>query len=105
MTNLMQLSITLNTQDISVALVLRCRGNMVFWKILPAIKNLKEKVNMLFESRFMMFKQNLSQEGSLLHLLAPQAANLSSMGSMTSLGTWYPIYVINTPYSFTFPSV
>jgi hypothetical protein len=39
------------------------------------------------------FIQNLSQqEGSPpLHLLAPQAANLSSMGSTTSLGTWYPM--------------
>jgi hypothetical protein len=29
-TNLMQLSVTLNTQDASAVLVLRCRGNMVF---------------------------------------------------------------------------
>jgi hypothetical protein len=48
---------------------------------------------MLFENRFMTFIQNLSQQqGSPpLHLLAPQAANLSSMGSMTGLGTWYPV--------------
>jgi hypothetical protein len=48
---------------------------------------------MLFENRFMAFIQNLSQEhGSPpLHLLAPQAANLSSMGSMTGLGKWYPM--------------
>jgi hypothetical protein len=41
----------------------------------------------------MTFIQNLSQQqGSPpLHLLAPQAANLSSMGSTTSLGTWYPV--------------
>jgi hypothetical protein len=41
----------------------------------------------------MAFIQNLKQqEGSpLLHLLAPQAANLSSMGSTTGLGTWYPV--------------
>jgi hypothetical protein len=55
-------------------------------------KTLEEKVNMLFENRFMTFIQNLSQEGSpMLHLLAPQAANLSSMGSMTGLDTWYPM--------------
>jgi hypothetical protein len=29
-TNLMQLSVTLNTQDASTVLVLRCHGNMVF---------------------------------------------------------------------------
>jgi hypothetical protein len=39
MTNLMQLSITLNTQDVSAALVLRCCENMVFQKTLPAIRN------------------------------------------------------------------
>jgi hypothetical protein len=41
----------------------------------------------------MMFIQNLShQEGEPpLHLLAPQAANLSSMGSTVGLGTWYPM--------------
>jgi hypothetical protein len=55
-------------------------------------EKIEEKVNMLFENRFMMFIQNLSQEGSpLLHLLAPQAANLSSMGSTTDLVTWYPV--------------
>jgi hypothetical protein len=48
---------------------------------------------MLFENRFMAFIQNLSQQpGSPpLHLLAPQTANLSSMGSMTGLTTWYPV--------------
>jgi hypothetical protein len=56
-------------------------------------KTLEEKVNMLFENRFMVFIQNRSQyKGSpLLHLLAPQATNLSSMGSMIGLGTWYPV--------------
>jgi hypothetical protein len=56
-------------------------------------EKIEDKVNMLFENRFMSFIQNLSQEhGSPpLHLLAPQAANLSSMGSMTGLGTWYPV--------------
>jgi hypothetical protein len=41
----------------------------------------------------MTFIQNLSQEhGSPpLHLLAPQAANLSSMASTIGLGTWYPM--------------
>jgi hypothetical protein len=38
-------------------------------------KTLKEKiekeVNTLFQNRFMAFIQNLSQEGPLLHLLAP----------------------------------
>jgi hypothetical protein len=56
-------------------------------------EKIEEKVNTLFENRFMAFIQNLSQQhGSPpLHLLAPQAANLSSMGSMTGLGTWYPV--------------
>jgi hypothetical protein len=56
-------------------------------------KTLEEKVNTLFENRFMAFIQNLSQEhGSPpLHLLAPQAANLSSMSFTTGLGTWYPV--------------
>jgi hypothetical protein len=52
-------------------------------------KTLEEKVNTLFENRFMAFIQTLSQqEGSPpLHLLAPQSANLSSLGSTTGLGT------------------
>jgi hypothetical protein len=41
----------------------------------------------------MTFIQNLSQQqGSPpLHLLAAQAADLSSMGSMTGLGIWYSV--------------
>jgi hypothetical protein len=62
---------------------------------------------MLFENRFMAFVQNLSQQqGSpLLHLLAPQAANLSIMGSMTGLGTWYPVddIMIGTPCRLHIP--
>jgi hypothetical protein len=54
-------------------------------------EKIEEKVNTLFENRFMAFIQNLSQEGPPLHLLAPQAANLSSMGSTIGLGTWYPM--------------
>jgi hypothetical protein len=56
-------------------------------------EKIEEKVNTLFENKFMALIQNLSQEhGSPpLHLLAPQAANLSSMGSTTGLGTWYPV--------------
>jgi hypothetical protein len=56
-------------------------------------EKIEDKVNMLFDNRFMAFIQNLSQEhGSPpLHLLAPQATNLSSMGNMTGLGTWYPV--------------
>jgi hypothetical protein len=54
-------------------------------------EKIEEKVNTLFENRFMTFIQNLSQEGPPLHLLAPQAANLSSMGSTIGLGTWYPM--------------
>jgi hypothetical protein len=56
-------------------------------------EKIEDKVNTLFENMFMTFIQNLSQEhGSPpLHLLAPQAANLSSMGSMMGLGTWYPM--------------
>jgi hypothetical protein len=41
----------------------------------------------------MVFIQNLSQQyGSPpLHLLAPQATNLSNMGSMIGLATWYHV--------------
>jgi hypothetical protein len=41
----------------------------------------------------MAFMQNLNQKhGSPPpHLVTPQAANPSSMGSTTSLGTWYPV--------------
>jgi hypothetical protein len=70
-------------------------------------KTLEEKVNKLFENRFMMFIQNLSQqEGSPpLHLLEPQAANLSSMGSMTGLGTWHPMddIIVHTPCHLHIP--
>jgi hypothetical protein len=54
-------------------------------------EKIEEKVNTLFENRLMAFIQNLSQEGAPLHLLAPQATNLSRMGSMTSLGAWNPM--------------
>jgi CRISPR/Cas system-associated exonuclease Cas4 (RecB family) len=56
-------------------------------------EKIEEKVNTLFENMFMTFIQNLSQQqGSPpLHLLAPQATNLSSMGSTIGLGTWYPM--------------
>jgi hypothetical protein len=37
--NLRKLSVTLNTQDASAVLVLRCRENMVFQKILPATRS------------------------------------------------------------------
>jgi hypothetical protein len=64
-------------------------------------KTLEEKVNTLFENRFMVFIQNLSQqEGSPpLHLLAPQAANLSSIDSTTGLDTWYHVddITVDTP--------
>jgi hypothetical protein len=77
-TNLMQLSVTLNTQDASAVLVLRCRGNIVFQKTTSYKKRhrykktleekIEEKVNMLFENKFMAFIQNLSQqEGSPQH--------------------------------------
>jgi hypothetical protein len=54
-------------------------------------EKIEDKVNTLFENRFMAFIENLSQEhgSALLHLLAPQATNLSSMGSTTGLVTWY----------------
>jgi hypothetical protein len=53
-------------------------------------EKIEEQINTLFENMFMTFIQNLSQEGlPPLHLLAPQATNLSSMGSMIGLGTWY----------------
>jgi hypothetical protein len=70
-------------------------------------EKIEEKVNTLFENRFMTFIQNLSQqEGSpLLHLLAPQAANLSIMGFMISLGTWYPMddITVDTPSRLHIP--
>jgi hypothetical protein len=70
-------------------------------------EKIKEKVNTLFENMFMAFIQNLSQEhGSPpLHLLAPQAANLSSMGSTTSLGTWYLVddITVDMPYCLHIP--
>jgi hypothetical protein len=69
-------------------------------------EKIEEKANTLFENKFMTFIQNLSQEGSpLLHLLAPQAANLSSMSSTTGLGTWYPVddITIDTPCRLHIP--
>jgi hypothetical protein len=68
-------------------------------------KTLEEKVNTLFENMFMAFIQNLSQEGPPLHLLAPQGANLSSMGSTAGLGTWYPVddITIDMPYRLHIP--
>jgi hypothetical protein len=68
-------------------------------------EKIEEKVNTLFNNRFMAFMQNLSQEGPLLHLLAPQAANLSTMGSMTGLGAWYPMdgITVDTPCLFHIP--
>jgi hypothetical protein len=70
-------------------------------------EKIEEKVNMLFENRLMTFIQNLSQqEGSPpLHLLAPQAANKSSMGSTTGLGSWYPVddITVNMPCRLHIP--
>jgi hypothetical protein len=64
-------------------------------------EKIEDKVNMLFENRFMVFTQNLSQQpGSpLLHILAPQATNLSSMGSTIGLATLYPVddTTVDTP--------
>jgi hypothetical protein len=58
---------------------------------------------------FMTFIQNFSQEeGSPpLYLLAPQATNLSSMGSMTGLGTWHPMVdiTVGTPCLLHIPLV
>jgi hypothetical protein len=101
-TNLRKLSVTLNTQDASPALVLICHGKHGFSKDSTRYKKcdrykksleekIEDKVNTLFENRFMAFIENLSQEhgSALLHLLAPQATNLSSMGSTTGLVTWY----------------
>jgi hypothetical protein len=55
----------------------------------------------------MAFIQNLSQQqGSPpLHLLAPRATNLSSMGSTTNLGTWYLIddITVDTPCRLNIP--
>jgi hypothetical protein len=70
-------------------------------------KTFEEKVNTLFENRLMAFLQNLSQQqGSPpLHLLTPQATNVSSMGSMTGLGTWYPVddIIVDTPCRLHIP--
>jgi hypothetical protein len=70
-------------------------------------EKIEEKVNMLFENRFMAFIQNLNQqEGSpLLHLLAPEVVNLRSMGSMIGLGTWYPMddIMVDTPCCLHIP--
>jgi CRISPR/Cas system-associated exonuclease Cas4 (RecB family) len=70
-------------------------------------EKIEEKVNMLFENRFMAFIQSLSQQhGSpLLHLLAPQATNLSSMGSTIGLGTWYHVddIMVDTPCRLHIP--
>jgi hypothetical protein len=56
-------------------------------------EKIEEKVNTLFENRFMAFIQKLSQQkrSPPLHLLAPQDANLNSMGSTTGLGIWYHV--------------
>jgi hypothetical protein len=68
-------------------------------------EKIEEKVNTLFENMLMVFIQNLSQEGPPLHLLAPQANNLSSMGSTTGLGTWYPMddIMVDTPCHLHIP--
>jgi hypothetical protein len=70
-------------------------------------EKIEENVNTLFENRFMTFIQNLSQqEGSpSLHLLTPQATNISSMGSTTGLGTWYPVddITVDTPCHLHIP--
>jgi hypothetical protein len=70
-------------------------------------EKIEEKVNTLFENRFMTFIQNLSkQEGSPpLHLLAPEAANLSSTGSMIGLDTWYLVddIMVDTPCRIHIP--
>jgi hypothetical protein len=68
-------------------------------------EKIEEKVNTLFENRFMAFIQNLSKEGALLHLQAPQAVNLSSMGSMTGLGLWYLMddIMVDTPCRLHIP--
>jgi hypothetical protein len=53
----------------------------------------------------MTFIQNLSQEGPLLHLLAPQSTNLSSMDTTTGLGTWYLMddMTVNVPCHLHIP--
>jgi hypothetical protein len=70
-------------------------------------ENIEDKVNTLFENMFMVFIQNLSQQhGSPpLHLLAPQTTNLSSMGSMIGLATWYPMddITVDTPCHLHIP--
>jgi hypothetical protein len=70
-------------------------------------ENIEENVNTLFENRFMVFIQNLSQQKSspALHLLAPQASNLSSMGSIIDLATWYPAddITVDTPCRLHIP--
>jgi hypothetical protein len=64
-----------------------------YWYKKTLEEKIEEKVNTLFKNKFMTFIQNLSQQhGSPpLHLVAPQAANLSSMGSTIGLDTWYHV--------------
>jgi hypothetical protein len=70
-------------------------------------EKIEDKVNMLFENRFMSFIQNLNQQpGSPpLYLLAPQVANLSSMGSTIGLATWYLVddITLDTPCRLHIP--
>jgi hypothetical protein len=70
-------------------------------------EKIQEKVITLCENRFMTFIQNLSQqEGSpSFHLLVPQAANRSIMGSMIGLGTWYHMddIMVDTPCCLYIP--
>jgi hypothetical protein len=70
-------------------------------------EKIEYKVSMLFKNMFMTFIQNLSQQpGSPpLYLLAPQAANLSSMGSTIGLATWYPVddITVDTPCRLHIP--
>jgi hypothetical protein len=70
-------------------------------------EKIEDKVNVPFENRFVAFIQNLNQEHGTppLHLLAPQAVNLSSMGSTTSSDTWYPMddIMVDTPCHLHIP--
>jgi hypothetical protein len=102
MTLLVELSATLNTQDAFMASLLNCRGKLVFpndaWSYKKCDRykrNLKEKMNTIFETKFRLYMQNLSQQRQLELQQATQNPSLlpllSSIGSIAALRTLYPI--------------
>jgi hypothetical protein len=70
---------------------------------------IEEKMNTMFETKFMSYMQNLSQERQLELQQATQNPSslplLSSIGSTVALRTWYPVDDItsDTPYWLHIP--